>query len=96
MKSLLKNPIVVAGFLLLDLVCVLLNPIIFGGKTFGSSDSLAPKAVGIALNSIQEKPENFLYGSHGFSVECPRQKHLLTYRNSIFPIICLICFFSRE
>ena len=59
MKSLLKNPIVVAGFLLLVLVCVLFNPIIFGGKTFGSSDSLAPKAVGIALNSIQEKTGEF-------------------------------------
>lgn len=35
------------------LVILLFNPVIFGGKTFGSADSLGPRAVGIALNHSQ-------------------------------------------
>ena len=55
MKTLLKNPTVVIGLILLVLVCVLFNPVIFGGKTFGSPDSLMPKSVGMALNKLAEE-----------------------------------------
>jgi hypothetical protein len=55
MKSLLKNPAVITGFILLVLVCILFNPVIFGEKTFGSPDSLGPKSVGIALNKVQDE-----------------------------------------
>ena len=55
MKTLLKNPTVVIGLILMVLVCVLFNPIIFGGKTFGSPDSLMPKSVGMALNKLAEE-----------------------------------------
>ena len=36
------------GFLVL--VVFLFEPIVFGGKMFGSPDSLSPRSVGIALN----------------------------------------------
>ena len=55
MKLLIKNPSVITAFILLVIVCVLFNPVIFGGKTFGSPDSLAPKSTGIILNKVQEK-----------------------------------------
>ena len=35
-------------------IFILFEPIIFGNKTFGSPDSLSPKAVGIALNQTSE------------------------------------------
>ena len=57
MKTLLKNPTVVIGLILLVLVCVLFNPVIFGGKTFGSPDSLMPKSVGMALNKLAEETD---------------------------------------
>ena len=55
MKTLLKSPIIITGFVLLVFVCVLFNPVIFGAKTFGSPDSLGPHAGGIVLNKFQEE-----------------------------------------
>ncbi len=55
MKALMKQPAVLAGIFFIILVGVLFSPVIIGGKTFGSSDSLAPQAVGMALNKTQEE-----------------------------------------
>ena len=50
-----KNPVVIVSGLMLIIISVLFEPVIFGGKTFGSPDSLSPKAIGIALNDLSEK-----------------------------------------
>ena len=50
-----KNPVVMVSGLMLVIISVLFEPVIFGGKTFGSPDSLSPKAIGIALNDLSEK-----------------------------------------
>ena len=50
-----KNPVVIVSGLMLVIISVLFEPVIFGGKTFGSPDSLSPKAIGIALNDLSEK-----------------------------------------
>ena len=50
-----KNPVVIVSGLMVVIISVLFEPVIFGGKTFGSPDSLSPKAIGIALNDLSEK-----------------------------------------
>ena len=55
----MKSPTVVATALLVVVVAFLFNPVIFGGKTFGSPDSLSPKAVGMALNEVAEEIGDF-------------------------------------
>ena len=45
------------GFLVL--VVFLFEPIVFGGKMFGSPDSLSPRSVGIALNKASEELGNY-------------------------------------
>ncbi|MBT3676677.1 MAG: YfhO family protein [Candidatus Marinimicrobia bacterium] len=54
-----KNPVVIASGLMLVIIAVLFEPVIFGGKTFGSPDSLSPKAIGIALNDLSEESGEF-------------------------------------
>ena len=55
----MKSPTVMATALLVVVVAFLFNPVIFGGKTFGSPDSLSPKAVGMALNELAEETGEF-------------------------------------
>ena len=55
----MKSPTVMATVLLVVVVAFLFNPVIFGGKTFGSPDSLSPKAVGMALNEVAEETGEF-------------------------------------
>ena len=55
----MKSPTVMATALLVVVVAFLFNPVIFGGKTFGSPDSLSPKAVGMALNEVAEEIGEF-------------------------------------
>ena len=55
MKMDWKNPVVIVSGLMVVIISVLFEPVIFGGKTFGSPDSLSPKAIGIALNDLSEK-----------------------------------------
>ncbi len=55
----MKSPTVMATALLVVVVAFLFNPVIFGGKTFGSPDSLSPKAVGMALNKVAEETGEF-------------------------------------
>ena len=55
----MKSPTVMATALLVVIVAFLFNPVIFGGKTFGSPDSLSPKAVGMALNEVAEETGEF-------------------------------------
>ncbi|MDP6339525.1 MAG: hypothetical protein QF842_04250 [Candidatus Marinimicrobia bacterium] len=50
-----KHPTIIAAGGMLVVIAVLFEPVIFGGKTFGSPDSLSPKAIGIALNDLSEK-----------------------------------------
>ncbi len=54
-----KRSVVAASGLMLIIIAVLFEPVIFGGKTFGSPDSLSPKAIGIALNDVLEKSGEF-------------------------------------
>ncbi|MEE1574317.1 MAG: hypothetical protein V1257_12075, partial [Candidatus Neomarinimicrobiota bacterium] len=49
-----KRSVVAASGLMLIIITVLFEPVIFGGKTFGSPDSLSPKAIGIALNELSD------------------------------------------
>ena len=55
----MKSPTVMATAFLVVVVAFLFNPVIFGGKTFGSPDSLSPKAVGMALNEVAEETGEF-------------------------------------
>ena len=55
----MKSPTVMATALLVVVVAFLFNPVIFGGKMFGSPDSLSPKAVGMALNEVAEEIGEF-------------------------------------
>lgn len=55
----MKSPTVMATALLVVVVAFLFNPVIFGGKTFGSPDSLSPKAVGMTLNKVAEETGEF-------------------------------------
>ncbi len=59
MKINLKSPIIMGTALLIVVVAFLFNPVIFGGKTFGSPDSLSPKAVGMALNEVGKEIGEF-------------------------------------
>jgi len=54
MKINWKSPFVIASGAMLVIIAVLFEPVIFGGKTFGSPDSLSPKAIGMALNDLSE------------------------------------------
>ncbi len=49
-----KRPVVIATGLMFIIIAILFEPVIFGGKTFGSPDSLSPKAIGIALNELSD------------------------------------------
>ena len=51
-----NKTLIALGFMLFILV-ILFEPILFGGKTFGSPDSLMPKSVGIALNKLAEETD---------------------------------------
>ena len=50
-----KNYFVCVGIFLSIVLLVIFNEIFFDNKTFGSSDNLSPKAVGLALNEVMEK-----------------------------------------
>ena len=93
MKTLLKNPTVVIGLILMVLVCVLFNPIIFGGKTFGSPDSLMPKSVGMALNKLAEEINELPQWQPWVFSGMPSAEAFTTYLNSTFRIIYLQYFF---
>ena len=49
-----KRPVVITTGLMFIIIAILFEPVIFGGKTFGSPDSLSPKAIGIALNELSD------------------------------------------
>ena len=49
-----KQPVVIATGLMFIIIAILFEPVFFGGKTFGSPDSLSPKAIGIALNELSD------------------------------------------
>ena len=53
-----KRTIFATGFMFL-IISFLFNAIIFENKTFGSPDSLSPKAIGIALNKESEDINEF-------------------------------------
>ena len=53
-----KRTIFAIGFMSL-IISFLFNTIIFDNKTFGSPDSLSPKAIGIALNKESEDINEF-------------------------------------
>ncbi len=55
MKLNWKNPTAIAIGLMLLVIGLLFQPVIFGGKTFGSPDSLNPKAASIAIHDLTEK-----------------------------------------
>ncbi len=59
MKKLLRQPIVQAAAIFLVLIFILYNPVITGGKTFGTPDSLNPKSAGIALERAWEESGEF-------------------------------------
>jgi hypothetical protein len=54
MKLVWKRPVVIATGLMFIIIAILFEQVIFGGKTFGSPDSLSPKAIGIALNELSD------------------------------------------
>ena len=49
-----KNTFFLSGFAFTIIIIFLFDPIIFGGKLFGSPDSLSPRSVAIALNKASE------------------------------------------
>ena len=49
----------IAVFALSILLLILFNEVIVGNKTFGSSDNLSPKAIGIALNEMSGDDKSF-------------------------------------
>ncbi|HIA84832.1 MAG TPA: hypothetical protein EYO04_02275, partial [Candidatus Marinimicrobia bacterium] len=55
----MKNPIILASLAMLVIIAVFFEPVIFGGKTFSSPDSLSPKAVGMALNDLSVETGEF-------------------------------------
>ncbi len=59
MKIDLKKPVVIASAVMLVIIAILFEPVIFGGKTFGSPDSLSPKAIGMALSDLSEEAGEF-------------------------------------
>ncbi len=85
MKLLLKNPTFMAGFILLVLVCVLFSPVIFGGKTFGSPDSLGPKSIGIALNKVQEETSDYTLWQPWTFCGMPTAEAFTSISNLYFP-----------
>ena len=59
MKFDLKNRVLIASIMMLIIIVIMFEPIIFGGKTFGSPDTLSPKSIGIALNNLSEESDEF-------------------------------------
>ena len=53
-----KRTLFAIGFMCL-IIIFLFNSIIFENKTFGSPDSLSPKAIGIALNKVSKDINEF-------------------------------------
>ncbi len=74
-----------AGFILLVLVCVLFSPVIFGGKTFGSPDSLGPKSIGIALNKVQEETSDYTLWQPWTFCGMPTAEAFTSISNLYFP-----------
>jgi len=54
-----KSKILFASVFMIILISILFNQVIFSGKSFGSPDTLSPKAVGIALNDASELSGEF-------------------------------------
>ena len=48
-----------ASIFMMLLITVLFNQVIFSDKSFGSADTLSPKAVGIALNDFSDQSGEF-------------------------------------
>ncbi|MBN4080980.1 hypothetical protein JYT44_01310, partial [Caldithrix abyssi] len=55
MKLNWKHPIFAITLGLIVIIAILFEPVIFSGKTFGSPDSLSPKAIGMVLNDLSEE-----------------------------------------
>ena len=58
-QSFLKSNYTKAVLIFVLLICIFYYPIIFGGKAFGSPDTLTPKSAGIALNKSWEETGEF-------------------------------------
>ena len=54
-----RSKILFASVFMIILISILFNQVIFSGKSFGSPDTLSPKAVGIALNDASELSGEF-------------------------------------
>jgi len=93
LKLLIKNPSVITAFILLVIVCVLFNPVIFGGKTFGSPDSLAPKSTGIILNKVQEKTGEYPLWQPWIFSGMPTAEAFTNISNLYFPDYIFRIFF---
>ena len=59
MKINLKSKTLFASVFKMILIMTLFNQVIFSGKSFGSPDTLSPKAVGIALNDYSDQSGEF-------------------------------------
>ena len=59
MKINLKSKTLFASVFMMILIMTLFNQVIFSGKSFGSPDTLSPKAVGIALNDYSDQSGEF-------------------------------------
>ena len=59
MKINLKPKTLFASVFMMILIMILFNQVIFSGKSFGSPDTLSPKAVGIALNDYSDQSGEF-------------------------------------
>ena len=64
----------------------LFEPIIFGGKMFGSPDSLSPRSVGMALNNASKEIGDILIGNLGYLAECQLRSHFHIFQSFTFRI----------
>ena len=59
MKINYNSKTLIAVIAMLSVIFILFEPIILGNRSFGSPDTLSPKAVGIALNQASEEIGEF-------------------------------------
>ena len=92
----MKNPIILASLAMLVIIAVFFEPVIFGGKTFSSPDSLSPKAVGMALNDLSVETGEFPQWQPWVFSGMPSAEAFTNLSKLYFPEYLFKLFFYRE
>ena len=80
----LKNIFFLSLMLFTGILIFLFEPIIFGGKMFGSPDSLSPRSVGMALNNASKEIGGYPHWQPWILAECQLRSHFHIFQSFTF------------